>query len=308
MRDAKPPAHVGMLGVVPYPAYVRARLLIMLALAAGCDSNDSAPSKGAAVSASSSATHRPRAYPAPQWQAIHDDTGRGPEQGGVVPITRTLIGKLTPVDRVGLAIRFEGGEKEAQLDWSATLGSAVFRVVRPGGKVVELELASVPAHTDRGPLERVHVMHLRGDGLVQFAGVTPWDEPPPHLFAAEGTYHLSLQGELELGERDVPFRTHEHTIEIAPPSRAWVPLANRVGIAGRFVGKVEGLDGMPNQIGSPIGDVAHNALVRFRVGGGQAVDIAISPKGALAGGRRFTLDEAEREGDPWKGLFDRPAK
>lgn len=232
----------------------------------------------------------------------------------MVVVTRTLIGKITPVDGLALAVRFEGeagvfapdDPLGAQvLDWSRTLATAAFEVTSPDGSKQQLKLTEPPKHDDKAALSaRPHVLQIEPLGLRLFAGVTAWTTPVPKLFANPGTYRLRVTGTLAVADDPIPFSTSEHSFEVVAMGREHLPLVDLSGIASRFVQRVEGLDAPPKEFGPALADVDDNVVFRFRAAG-HTIDLAMTPKGALLGAHRTTPPPAPPN-DPWQSLLTRP--
>ncbi len=319
-----------------YAAHVRSTWVVC-ALLGACDSGggssataSSSPVAAASAFPASDATSstaqsgRKRQYPSAAWAKLRDDTQRGPAANGVVAVTRTLLAQITPIDSLGIAIRFESetgvfASSDAagarRLDWSATLGKTQFHIETPEGTERVLKLSAPPKQANVSPLgQRPHVVYIPDAGLRQFAGTTPWAEPVSSLFGRPGNYRVWLVGELVLADKTVPLRTGKHAFVVVRMGVKLLPVDNLAGMAGRFVAKFEGIEAPLRAFGNAIDDVDHNVIVRFKIGADASndagaghparfVDVAMTPRGALLGAHRFEQKTQAR--DAWRGIFDR---
>ncbi len=243
------------------------------------------------------------AYPAGAWGPVRDATARGVAQEGITTVARPLISKLTDVDPVALAVRFETEDKalaQGRVDWSATVGAARFHVALDGRTEV-LELAAKPTVSDVSPLVwRPFVLSLTPGGLKQHATVTPWKNAPTAL-GKTGKLSIHVEGTLALDGKTIPFASLPVTVEVVEPGDL-LPLAAVEGIASRFVARAEQLSRPPATLSPPIDDEQHNRLFRFRnderpsMNHLHLIDLVMSPKGALIAGRAFAHFQCVAEG------------
>src|SRR5690606_16362879 len=77
-------------------------------------------------------------YPPPQWKRIRDDAAQSEPVDGVVAHTRTLRGRITSQDSLGIAVNLKFADTSRRDRPDFDLGNAEFHIEQPGGKVVVL--------------------------------------------------------------------------------------------------------------------------------------------------------------------------
>ncbi len=260
-------------------------LLLSCACGPGADqgASSSAPSTSTpastnAGSASASATAKTSAAPPGKstpdklTSPIRENVSAGDFKDGVAFEARLFVSKLTPADKIHLALRFKLEKpleqddplRKATMDAGELLPSLRFEVTSPSGKTT-LETSEKLGQGQLSIPWFDTELALDGQGASQHGKLAAWKKPAPDLFAKPGKYGIAISGQLKLGDRIVPIALKPIELEIVEQSPSFKSLADLSADAAQLVQTKKGLAKPPQSFTAIIDDTDGHRWFRHQV-------------------------------------------